>query len=171
MPPPSTASPDARNAEQATWRLATHGLADTIGRRAAILLLLESPQRHQTADALCAAMLVSRHRCALSSFRKAIYELAAAGVLARVTVCPFGSHQMHYYELAERPHHHLFCVCCHRIDEVADGILDDLQQRALRAHGLSPVFAISGAMHGVCAACASAGTNSAARADALHHPA
>lgn len=143
----------ALDKSEAAQRLARHGLDPSVPREAVVSLLLQSPERHHPAESLCAAMLDSSHRCAISSFRRAIYELFAAGVLSRVTVSPGGNQRMHFYELADYDHHHLFCVRCHRLEEVIDAEIIALEQHVLQSRHLTPALVIRDAMHGICAIC------------------
>lgn len=153
--PRKDAAPESGlDSESVARRLARHGVDLTISRETVIRVLTACASRHQTAESLCVAMLQSSHRCAISSFRMAIYELCAAGVLSRVAVYPGGSKLVHYYELADYDHHHLFCVRCHRLEEVADARLIELERAALQARDLAPATLMRDAMHGVCATCA-----------------
>lgn len=140
--------------ESPAQRLARHGIDLSIPRETVIRVLSGCASRHQTTESLCGEMLRSSHRCAISTFRMAIYELCAAGVLSSVAVYPGRSKLVHIYELADNDHHHLFCVRCHRLDEVVDGRLIELERIALKARGLAPAPLVREAINGICAACA-----------------
>ncbi len=61
---------------------------------------------------------------------------------------------VHIYELADNDHQHLFCVRCHRLDEVVDEKLIELERIALKARDLAPAPRAREAINGICAACA-----------------
>ncbi|WP_454722455.1 MULTISPECIES: Fur family transcriptional regulator [Cupriavidus] len=149
---PSGASTPA-SLETAARRIAGCGLSATVARISLLMLMEDSPVRHRSVEAWCAVMLDSRFRSAISTFRNAIYEFAEHGLLYRVSVRPTHKLVEHLYEVANvPPHQHLYCLQCHRIEEVFDHALQAAHRQRLHAHGLEPA-AVLDALHGVCGAC------------------
>jgi len=114
---------------------------------------MESPQRHLTPEQLCAAMLKRNDGQSISSFKKAIYDLADLGPLARVVVSDRKNRAITFYELADRPvHRHLYCTRCAGLAEVFDATLEQTIRQHFLTHGLMPAKADL-ALPGLCADC------------------
>lgn len=153
---PVTCSP-----EDAAWidqTLRHTSLASTIARRLVLLLLRKHPVRHMSPEQLCAAMTRLPDATGISTFRRAIYELADVNLLARIYVPTSGS-GINFYELSDHPAHaHFYCTECRRLEEVHDDLLNSLQNRRLLRHGLTPNALVQTAWIGRCAACQAADT-------------
>ncbi|MFJ1251946.1 Fur family transcriptional regulator [Cupriavidus sp. CuC1] len=138
----------------AAQEIAASGLAASIARISVLLVMRQFPSRHATAEQICREMLLSPYRTPLSTFRTAIYELTDSGLLWRLSVPASDHAPAHYYELADRPpHEHLYCLQCHRMEEVCDEPLMGLQRARLAAQGLRPAN-IRSALIGRCRDCA-----------------
>lgn len=133
--------------------LETHCLTPNAARIALMEVLLASPQRHLNPEQLCAAMLRRNDGQSISSFKKAIYDLADLGPLARVVVSDKKNRSMTFYELADQPvHRHLYCTHCASLTEVFDAALEQTVRQHFLAHGLIPAKADL-AMPGLCSDC------------------
>ncbi|MHA7683544.1 Fur family transcriptional regulator [Cupriavidus sp. PET2-C1] len=133
--------------------IAASGLAASIARISVLLVMRQIPSRHATAEQICREMMLSRYRTPVSTFRTAIYELTVSGLLWRVSA-PGSDHSLvHYYELADRPpHEHLYCIQCHRMEEVFDEPLMAMQRTRLAAQRLRPAN-VRNALIGRCKDC------------------
>ena len=136
--------------------LETHRLTANAARVALMEILLASPQRHLNSEQLCAAMLRRNDGQSISSFKKAIYDLADQGPLARVVVSDRKNRSMTFYELADQPvHRHLYCTRCASLTEVFDVALEQRLRQHFLAHGLVPAKTDL-ALPGICATCQAA---------------
>jgi Fe2+ or Zn2+ uptake regulation protein len=136
--------------------LETHRLAANAPRVALMEILLASPARHLTAEQLCAAMLKRNDGQSISSFKKAIYDLADQGPLARVVVPDRKNRSIAFYELADQlVHRHLYCTHCGSLTEVFDAALEQHVRQNFLAHGLVPAK-VDLALPGLCATCQAA---------------
>ncbi|SFC95783.1 Ferric uptake regulator family protein [Cupriavidus sp. OV038] len=159
---PSTPTEDGRalpvtcSREDAAWiheTLRRAGLPATISRRLVLLLLRKHPVRHMSPEQLCAAMTRLPDATGISTFRRAIHELAHLNLLARIFVPSSGS-GINFYELPDHSAHtHFYCTECRRIEEIHDDPLISLQNRRLLRHGLTPNALVQTAWVGLCAAC------------------
>lgn len=139
--------------KNAAQEIAASGLAVSIARISVLLVMRQMRPRHATAGMICREMMLCAYRVPLSTFRTAIYELTDSGLLLRVCA-PAGDHGLvHYCELADRsPHEHLFCIQCHRMEEVFDKPLLAMQRARLAAQGLRPA-SMRSALIGRCKDC------------------
>lgn len=136
--------------------LEAHRLPFNPARVALLDILLQSPQRHLSAEQLCAAMLRRNDGQSISTFKKAIYDLADLGPVARVVAADRKNRSMTFYELADRPiHRHLYCTGCASLTEVFDAGLEQTLIRNFQAHGLTPAR-VDLALPGLCAGCQAA---------------
>ena len=130
------------------------GLSVSISRLAVLETLRDNPVRHLSAEQLSATlMLGTGFRAGLSTFRAAVYDLAAAGILSRVVVLQDRPRSLVLYEMPDRPpHRHLFCNVCHTVEEVFDDTLEQLLARRLAGAGLAAAN-VDCALTGTCAKC------------------
>lgn len=136
--------------------LETHRLTANAARVALMEILLASPERHLNTEQLCAAMLRRNDGQSISSFKKAIYDLADQGPLARVVVPDRNNRSVTFYELADQPvHRHLYCTHCGSLTEVFDAALEHHVRQNFLARGLVPAK-VDLALPGRCAACQAA---------------
>lgn len=130
-----------------------HRIAITTARIAVIDLLRRSPIRHMHAEQLCAAMLKTNDQFGISTFRRAIYDLAGMGPLARVVIPDEKNRTLTFYELADRAvHRHLYCTQCGKLDEVFDDTLEQAYLGRFQSQHLKPAN-VDHALSGVCAEC------------------
>lgn len=138
---------------EATRILARHRLTITAPRIAVLNTLLQADGRHFNAEQLCTLMLRGEYEFGLSSFRRAIYDLAGMGPVSRVLVPDQSNRTLTFYELADRPpHRHLYCTRCGTIDEVFDPAYEALLSRHFQRRSLASAQ-VDSALVGVCADC------------------
>lgn len=144
----------SENSQWSSRLLEHHWIAKTPAKIAVLNALHGSAKRHLSAEQLCAAMLDNGERPGLSTLKNAIYELASAGILARVLVQEKNNRTQTFYELADQSfHRHLYCIRCGTLDEVFNAEFEDVLLKHYRDHGLRPAN-VDLAMVGVCSHCA-----------------
>jgi Fur family transcriptional regulator, ferric uptake regulator len=120
--------------------------------RAAILSALEASRSHPTADDLYEMVRASLPRISLGTVYRNLDLLARAGLIA--VIVEAGSQRR--YDAVLRPHHHVRCERCGRVDDVELDDTEEIQQLPARCGG----YAIRGytlCFIGVCPDCAQDG--------------
>jgi len=128
-------------------RFRSRGLKMT-PQRAAIYQLLAGTQSHPTAEDLFRQV---RHRHPMISPNTVYYTLAAlrkAGLVHEVNYW----HDRSRFDANMAPHHHLICLGCRRIQDVADEALDRLSVSRRERMGFA-VVEHRVEFRGYCAAC------------------
>ncbi len=135
--------------------LTSYRLTVTAPRIAVLNIFLASIVRHLNAEQLCALMLNGGYGIGITTFRRAIYDLASMGPVSRVLVPDQSSRTLTFYELADQPiHRHLYCTQCGAIAEVHDSGYEEALLRRLRPQGLKPAN-VDAALVGKCSDCQS----------------
>ncbi len=109
-------------------------------------------------------MLKQQDGLAISSFRRAIYDLAADGLLSRVVVPDGKNRTTTFYELADQAiHRHFYCTRCGSLTEIFDAELERAMLRRFHRQALQPAN-VDLALVGHCAHCRQASPDRATTA-------
>ncbi|MGF3055810.1 Fur family transcriptional regulator [Microbacterium sp. YY-01] len=116
-----TTSPEATAAPAfpSTERLHSAGLRVTAQRVAIIEALRQHP--HASADAVFTAVREAVPGIALPTVHSVLSDLRTAGIVRRVNLPDIGS-ALYELQYADDNHHHLQCVECGRVEDVACAI-------------------------------------------------
>lgn len=136
--------------------LAQSNLPQTEARLMVLRILHDNPDRHMSAERMCAALVRRDATAAISTFKTAIYDLNNAGVLSRVLVPLNANRTQTLYEIADKPRHrHLYCTVCRTIFEVCDAVMEQQIAHQFALAGLKPTnFDLARA--GKCLSCSKA---------------
>ena len=117
--------------------------------RAAILNALASAGSHVSADDLVALVREQDPRVGRMTVYRTLELLSHLGAIRPVYL---GTGAAHYVVLHEGHHHHLVCSSCHRVVEIHDCRVGELESALAAQYG----FEIQGHLvefYGICAAC------------------
>lgn len=133
-------------------RLRAHGLRSTAQRRAVLQAL--SVLRHATVDELAAHLQAGGADVNLSTVYRTLEALDEVGLVTHAHLSHGGPT---YHTVDEEPHIHLVCSRCGRVDEAGVDVALPLADALNRSAGFA-VDLRHMALHGLCAACAAAGS-------------
>lgn len=129
------------------------GLKATLPR-IKILKILETDDRHVSAEDVYKALLETGEDVGLATVYRVLTQFEAAGLVSRHHF--EGGHSV--FELDKGEHHdHLLCVTCGRVDEFIDETIEKRQRSIAKQRGYT-LTDHSLYIYGVCPACQKAAT-------------
>jgi Fur family ferric uptake transcriptional regulator len=132
-----------------TSELRKAGLKVTLPRVKILDILEQSDSRHQSAEDVYKALLVTGEDIGLATVYRVLTQFEAAGLVKRHHF--EGGHSV--FELNQGTHHdHILCVKCGRVDEFVDETIETRQQDIAAKLGYEMTDHCL-YMYGVCADC------------------
>src|SRR6185369_3094029 len=123
-------------------------------KRLAILEMLNSQSAYLSPEEIWKQLRDSFDRLGLPTIYRNLEELAASGVISKVS---HPNRQLYYYLCSNREHHHHFvCLSCRKVEDIPSCGIETLEQEISQRTG-GKVLSHILQLNGLCGGCAAAG--------------